>query len=161
MTAALIFCMTTLLCPPRMTTTPPPQAPLSERLLRLRGSFARLSPAQREVLVLGGTFLFGLLVMPFIIWIAGNRVLGPYTHGDNLRAGPWALFSDYVVGLAHGSAVFWMVALGPTALLLLVRGFLALLWLVPQLRRPGPEAGNATRDATRNRGRDRPPSAFN
>ena len=136
-----------------MATTPPPQAPVPpERPLRLRWSFAQLSPAQREALVLGGTFLFGLLVMPFIIWIAGSRVLGPYTHGDNLRAGPWALFSDYVVGLAHGSAVFWMVALGPTALLLLVRGFLALLWMVPQLRRPDPEA--------RDRGRDRPPSAF-
>ena len=77
----------------------------------------------------------GLFVMPFLIWVAGSRVLGPYTHGEDANAGPWALFADYVVGLAHGSAVFWVVALGPLALFTLIRGFLALLRRVPQLRR--------------------------
>jgi len=50
--------------------------------------------------------LFGLIVMPFLIWIASGRVLGPYTHGQNLHAGPLALVADYYTGLAHGSAVF-------------------------------------------------------
>ncbi|HVP33557.1 MAG TPA: hypothetical protein VMT09_07900 [Steroidobacteraceae bacterium] len=96
------------------------------------GPFTRL---QRELIVAGGALAVGLLVMPFLIWAGGNRVLGPYTHGENPKAGPWALFADYVVGLAHGSAVFWVVALGPLALLLLTRGFLALLRMVPALRR--------------------------
>lgn len=103
--------------------------------MRGRLSFAALTRTQRELIVLGAALGVGLIVMPFLIWIAGNRVLGPYSHGDNPKAGPWALFADYVVGLAHGSAVFWVVALGPLALLLLVRGFLALLRRVPQLRR--------------------------
>jgi hypothetical protein len=94
-----------------------------------------LSRAQRELIVLGVALGFGLLVMPFLIWLAGNRALGPYTHGENLRAGPWALFTDYVVGLAHGSAVFWLVALGPALLLLLIRGFVALLRALPSPRR--------------------------
>jgi hypothetical protein len=115
--------------PAPMVTTP------FEHLARARQSFAGLSRARRELIVAGLAFAVGLLAMPFLIWIGGNRVLGPYTHGDNPRAGPWALFADYVVGLAHGSAVFWVVALGPLALLLLVRGFLALLRLVPRLRR--------------------------
>jgi hypothetical protein len=115
--------------PAPMATTP------YERLDRARQSFERLSRVRRELVVAGLAFAVGLLAMPFLIWLGGSRVLGPYTHGDNPKAGPWALFADYVVGLAHGSAVFWFVALGPLALLLLVRGFFALLRLVPALRR--------------------------
>jgi hypothetical protein len=111
--------------------TPPPL----ERLLRPWQSFAGLSRIQRELVVAGLALAAGLLVMPLLIWTAGNRFLGPYTHGEDLKAGRWALFADYVAGLAHGSAVFWVVALGPLALLLLIRGFLALLRRVPQLRR--------------------------
>lgn len=115
--------------PAPMETTP------LEQLDRARQSFIRLSRARRELIIAGLAFAVGLLAMPFLIWIGGNRVLGPYTHGDNPKGGPWALFADYVVGLAHGSAVFWFVALGPLALLVLVRGFLALLRLAPLLRR--------------------------
>ena len=115
--------------PAPMVTTP------IEHLARARESFAGLSRARRELIVAGLALAVGLLAMPFLIWVGGNRVLGPYTHGDNPRGGPWALFADYVVGLAHGSAVFWAVALGPLALLTLIRGFFALLRLVPPLRR--------------------------
>lgn len=115
--------------PAPMGTTP------LEHLMRPRQSFARLSRAQRELTVAAAALAVGLLVMPFLIWAGGNRVLGPYAHGDNPKAGPWALFADYVVGLAHGSAVFWVVALGPLALFTLFRAFLALLRRVPQLRR--------------------------
>jgi len=115
--------------PAPMVTTP------IEQLARARHSFAGLSRARRELIVAGLAFAVGLLAMPFLIWMGGNRVLGPYTHGDNPKAGPWALFADYVVGLAHGSAVFWVVALGPLALLLLIRGFFALLRLGPFQRR--------------------------
>jgi hypothetical protein len=78
---------------------------------------------RRELIILGIALLVGLLVVPLGTWYAGNRVLGPYTHGENLHAGPWALLQDFFVGLGHGSAVFWAVALGPLALILLVRGF--------------------------------------
>ena len=113
--------------PAPMGTTP------LERLMRPWRSFAGLPRAQRELIVAGAAVAAGVLVMPFLVWAAGNRVLGPYTHGDNPRAGPWGLFSDYVVGLAHGSAVFWFVALGPLALLLLIRGLWALLRWVAQV----------------------------
>jgi hypothetical protein len=103
--------------------------------MRGRLSFASLTRTQRELIVLGAALGVGLIVMPFLIWVAGNRVLGPYAHGDNPKAGPWALFADYVVGLAHGSAMFWVVALGPLALLLLIRGFFALLRALPPPRR--------------------------
>ena len=41
--------------------------------------------------------------------------------------GPFVLLGDYFAGLVHGSAVYWLVALGPAALVLLIRLFL-ILW---------------------------------
>jgi hypothetical protein len=122
--------------------TPPPteEPPREQRSLRSWLSCGGLSPLQRELIAVGATLAFGILAMPFLIWLMGNRMLGPYTHGDNPKAGPWALFTDYVAGLAHGSAVFWGVALGPLVLLLLTQGFLMLLRTVPQLRRAAPPA---------------------
>lgn len=93
---------------------------------------AGLTRTQRELIVFGAALGLGILVMPFLIWLTGSRVLGPYVHGENPKAGPWALFADYVVGLAHGSAVFWGVALGPVVLVALVRGFIALWRVLPQ-----------------------------
>lgn len=95
------------------------------RLARLRGSLSERPRVQRELILFALLTLFGLIVMPFVIWIASSRVLGPYTHGQNLHAGPLALVADYYTGLAHGSAVFWSVALGPAVVVLLIRLFLA------------------------------------
>jgi len=111
--------------------TPPP----IERLMRARQQFEELPRRQRDGILAAAALAVGLFVMPFLIWAAGDRFLGPYTHGDDPKGGPWALFGDYVAGLAHGSAVFWVVALGPLALFMLIRGFLALLRRVPLLRR--------------------------
>ena len=70
----------------------------------------------------------GSLLMPILIWVAGNRVLGPYTHGQDLHAGPFALLQDFFIGLVHGSAVFWAVALGPAVFVLLLRLCVRALW---------------------------------
>jgi hypothetical protein len=106
----------------------PPPLPkiVPEPLTRLRDTYTAQPRVRRELIVYGSALLIGLILMPFLIWFAGNRVLGPYTHGQNPHAGPFALFADFVVGLAHGSAVFWAVALGPVLLLLLIR---LLVWL--------------------------------
>jgi hypothetical protein len=76
---------------------------------------------RRELIIYGVLLLFGLIAVPLLIWTAGNRWLGPYTHEQNLHAGPLALLQDYFLGLLHGSAVFWAVALGPAVLVMLVR----------------------------------------
>jgi hypothetical protein len=75
----------------------------------------------RELLIFGIALGVGVLLMPFLIWIVGNRVLGPYTHGQDLHAGPVKLLGDFFVGLAHGSVIFWCVALGPYFLVLFAR----------------------------------------
>jgi hypothetical protein len=92
----------------------------------------RMPPwVRRELILYGAALLLGLLVVPLLIWVGGNRVLGPYVHGQNLHAGPAALLQDFYLGLLHGSAVFWAVALGPAALLLLVRLFVRLIRRMP------------------------------
>jgi hypothetical protein len=117
--------------PPTRSAAPPAESPLHPRLRSLPPG------VRRELIIYGLALLVGLLGMPFLVWFAGNRFLGPYTHGPNLHAGPFALFSDYFVGLLHGSGVFWVVALGPLALLLLLRLLILLLRALPPMRRRG------------------------
>ena len=116
-----------------MPITPPtPEPAPPERSLRSRLSLGALSPMRRELIAVGATLALGILVMPFLIWLGGNRVLGPYTQGQNTHAGALALLEDFFVGLAHGSAVFWGVALGPLALVLLLQLFLRGLRALPR-----------------------------
>ena len=96
-------------------------------LERARVLTGRLN-ARREGLIFGGALAFGLLVLPLLIWLAGSRTLGPYTHGDDpRRLGPLALYSDYLSGLGHGWVGYWVVALGPALLLIAMRLWLALV----------------------------------
>ena len=100
----------------------------------LRGRLRALSRLQRELIIYGLALVLGAVLMPLLIWVAGNRVLGPYTHGQNQHAGPLALLGDFLTGLAHGSAVFWAVALGPAVVLLLARLFVRAIWGRPRRR---------------------------
>jgi hypothetical protein len=111
MTAALIFSIAALLCPP-----------CNEELL-LSNPFARLgdrwrtqSSTRRGLLTCVAALAFGLFLLPWLIWIAGQAFLGPYANG-----GAWAFLTDFFLGLAHGSLAFWVVALGPLLSLLLIR----------------------------------------
>jgi hypothetical protein len=75
-----------------------------------------------ELWTLGGALLFGLLILPALIWTAGRLTLGGYANG-----GPWALYWDFLRGLAKGGASYWIALVGPYALLLFAR-LLAALW---------------------------------
>ena len=125
--------------PPRQTSTPP-LGTLANLPAERRPSLPPVDeedePARRlprrvrlELIVFGLLLLFGLVGMPLLIWLAGNRWLGPYTHEQNTHAGPLALLQDYFLSLLHGSGVFWVVALGPAALVLLARLFIRLVRL--------------------------------
>jgi len=118
--------------PPLPRISAPPRRPGPTREREPPAGSSYLTPrARRELLVLGAALLCGVLVMPLLVWVVGNRVLGPYTHGQNTHAGPLALLADFLLGLLHGSAVFWAMALGPLVLLLLLRALLAALRAVP------------------------------
>jgi len=64
---------------------------------------------------LGICLVVGVLVMPPLIWLIGSAKLGPYVGG-----GLFALWRDYALALIKGSLAFWLVALGPYALLWLL-----------------------------------------
>jgi hypothetical protein len=96
----------------------------------------------RELLILGIALACGLLLMPFLIWLVGNRVLGPYTHGQDATAGtgPLRLLADYFTGLVHGSVIFWCVAAGPYVLVTLARLLYRYLFSNPGAATPGTPA---------------------
>ncbi len=83
------------------------------------------SRARRELILYSVALACGLFVIPLLTWMVGNRILGPYTHGQDTKAGPFALLADFFTGLAHGSIVFWAVALGPLEILTFVRVLIA------------------------------------
>ena len=95
--------------------------PLLELLARIRRLFIVRSRFGRELILIGGALLFGVILVPLAIWLVGNRILGPYTHGSNLHAGPMALLGDFFEGLSHGWVSYWTVALGPLGIILFVR----------------------------------------
>lgn len=109
--------------PAPMPTTPPAEAPLPprERLEQLRERYGALPHVGRLLLLYAAALLVGVFLVPLALWVAGNRILGPYVQGQNSHAGPMALLGDFLTGLGHGSAIFWAVALGPAVFLLLLR----------------------------------------
>jgi hypothetical protein len=101
-----------------MASTPLPQEPDSEPATR--NSLVQL---RRELLILGIALAGGLLAIPLLIWVVGNRILGPYVHTQDPTAGtgPMRLLADYFGGLGHGSLIFWLVAVGPYILVTVAR----------------------------------------
>lgn len=96
-------------------------------------AFSLETRTRRDMVLFGGALALGLLVVPLLIWIVGQRTLGPYTRGDDPHGmGPLALYGDYFAGLAHGWLGYWAVALGPAALLLLGKLWLALVRRIPR-----------------------------
>jgi hypothetical protein len=89
---------------------------VSTTIGKILGRTAGASPLQRELLFAGAALLTGLLLMPILVWIAGRMTLGEYTHG-----GLFALWGDYLRGLASGELAFWIMLLGPYGFLLLGR----------------------------------------
>jgi len=77
----------------------------------------------REIANLIAAAAFGLLVLPPVIWIGGRIVLGEYIR-DPLNpeaGGPFALWIDYIKGLAEGSQGYWLAFLGAWLVYLSVR----------------------------------------
>ena len=87
-------------------------------------SYQGLSGAPREFATLALALLIGLLVLPFVIWAAGQVALGDYVRDPSGLpvGGPFALWVDFLRGLAQGSTGYWVAVLGPYLLLLGLRG---------------------------------------
>ncbi|HEX3397010.1 MAG TPA: hypothetical protein VHS76_09935 [Steroidobacteraceae bacterium] len=82
-------------------------------------NFARLveeRPWAAELIVAGGALLFGLILMPVLIFYAGVGVLGRF---DGASLGH--LFASLYGGLKQASVASWVVFLGPYGLYLLFK----------------------------------------
>jgi hypothetical protein len=73
------------------------------------------------LILFAAAVILGLVVVPLLIWVVGNRILGPYAHGNNLHAGPMALLGDFYEGLSKGWLSYWIVAVGPLVIIVFVR----------------------------------------
>lgn len=98
----------------------------------IRDGLSRLRaqpPLRRELTLLIASLLFAVLVLPFLIWIAGQVFLGDYIRSPAgaPTGGPLALLLDYLSGVVALSPGHWFVLLGPYLLLLALRAGRALL----------------------------------
>ena len=97
-------------------------ATLFNWFVRARDYYFSLPRFKFEALTLGLAVLFGLLVMPVLIYIPGFYILKPYAHGGLL-----ALYVDIFKGLADPRPSFWIAIIGPYVFLSLGRFFLFVL----------------------------------
>lgn len=97
----------------------------------IRRSIGRLRsqpPLRRELLIFAAALLFAVLVLPSLIWMAGQVFLGDYIRDPTGApiGGPLALTLDYLRGVFALSPGHWFVLLGPYLLVLALRGSRAL-----------------------------------
>ena len=123
MTAALILLMRyyARAFPPAGGTTGA-MATLFNWFVRARDFYFSQPRLKFEAMTLGLAVLFGLLVMPALIYLPGYYILKPYQNG-----GLFALYFDFFKGLVHLRPSFWIVLIGPFAFLSLARIFVLLL----------------------------------
>ena len=85
----------------------------------------------QELSTLALAAVFGLLVLPLMIWVGGQGVLGEYIRDPltGQTGGPVALWLDYLAALGQGQVGYWLACAGPYLIyvaLRLLRGLLKL-----------------------------------
>jgi hypothetical protein len=88
--------------------------------------YAGLTPAWRRELRIAALFVgFGLVVMPFLVYLAGVLTLGPY------EGGLLAFLGSLYLAFFTATPTAWLLVCGPYLLVMAVR------ILTRPLRRPG------------------------
>jgi hypothetical protein len=84
---------------------------------------------KRELTTLGIAVLMALLLLPVLVWMAGQFFLGDYIRDPSgaRTGGFFAMWFDYLLGLATGKLGYWLVLLGPYAIYV---SFKASRWLL-------------------------------
>jgi hypothetical protein len=90
--------------------------------VRAREWYFSQSTLAFEALTLGLALLFGLIVMPALIYLAGHFTLSAYANG-----GLFAFYGDFFKGLVEPQQAHWVVVVGPLVFLSLVRLFRLIL----------------------------------
>jgi hypothetical protein len=79
---------------------------------------ARATNWQREVAIAAGFLAFGLLALPFLVYLVGQRMLGEYGDGE----GPLSLAESIWLDLLSLSLSAWILVLSPYLAIQLARG---------------------------------------
>ena len=83
---------------------------------------ALASRGRRELILFLALVACGLVLVPLLVWVVGQAVLGPYANGNAA-----ALLRDFFAGLKSGSLLYWAIVFGPYVIVMLVRGLWYLL----------------------------------
>ena len=75
-------------------------------------------PWQREVVLAAWLIGFGLLGLPFVVYVVGQRMLGEYGEG----LGPFALAESIWLDLLSFRLAAWILVLSPYLTMQLARG---------------------------------------
>jgi len=75
-----------------------------------------IATLRRELLWLLIGLPIGVLLLPPLIYLVGSRVFGSYAGG-----GTRELVDHFFRGLSQGQQAFWIVALGPYLVLIVLR----------------------------------------
>ncbi|MEP7313430.1 MAG: hypothetical protein ABI859_12670 [Pseudomonadota bacterium] len=99
---------------------------MSNFILQAWGRYRRQTGAAREITTLAACVVIGLFVVPLLIWLGGQLVLGEYQRAPALVSptvggGPVALWLDYLQGLGQGSVGYWMALTGPYVIYMVLR----------------------------------------
>jgi hypothetical protein len=88
---------------------------LANSLLAAWRSYRRRTGLLRELITLALALLVGLVLLPLAIYVSGQVVLGDYVRSANdpSPAGPLALWTDFLAGLARGDLANWIILFGP------------------------------------------------
>ena len=73
---------------------------------------------KREVAIAAGLLAFGLIVLPFAVYLVGQRVLGEYGEGDGALALAESIWRD----LLSFRLAAWILVLSPYLTIQLARG---------------------------------------
>lgn len=96
---------------------------MAKVISKTKQAYKRQVGAGREIANLLLALAFGLVLLPPLIWIGGRIVLGEYVR-DPLNpeaGGPFALWADYLMALAHGNLGYWLAFLGAYLVYLSIR----------------------------------------
>lgn len=81
-----------------------------------RERVGRASRGERELWLLASAVAFGVILLPALIYVAGNTTLGVYEGG-----GFGAFLADFFKGLFRPHIAYWLVVLGPYLIISLAR----------------------------------------
>jgi hypothetical protein len=87
-----------------------------------------MSRFKYELLLLGSLLGVGLFLLPFVVYLVGVEIVGPY-EGDG---GAFDFFASILIAVARGDWAAWMLTLSPYLIFQLSR------LTVRILRRPRP-----------------------